>query len=167
MKTSGVLGRVVGYQMRRANLHFIEAASCALARYEITPLQWCALARIEANPGCNQSDLGVALAINRSGAAKVVARLVALDLLERRPTCDPRAYALEITPEGRDVLAEGGAAIHDSEQEILQVLDEAEQRELSRLLLKLAQPAGSARAGCAEPAMPRQSGTAGQRRKAL
>ena len=142
MKRSGVLGKVVGYQMRRANLHFIEAASRALARFELTPLQWSALARIEANPGCNQSELGVALAINRSGAAKVVARLVALELIDRRPKCDPRAYALKIRPAGRDVLAKGGAAIRQSEQVILQVLDEAERRELSRLLLKLAEPSG-------------------------
>lgn len=137
MKKSSILGRVIGYQMRRANLHFIDAASHALAPHDITPLQWSALARIEANPGCNQSELGAVLAINRSGAAKVVTRLVELGFAARRSTSDPRAYALRITPAGQEALTKGGEAIRDSEKKLLGVLDEGERKELSRILQKL------------------------------
>ena len=165
MKKSGVLGKVVGYQMRRANLHFIDVASRALAPYEITPLQWAALARIEANPGCNQSELGAALAINRSGAAKIVMRLVALGLVDRLPTSDPRAYALQITPVGRDVLAKASAAIRASERKLLQVLDEEEQSELSRLLLKLGQAPGEGDSDRCERSTRRHNGQSGKSRK--
>ncbi len=94
-----------------------------------------ALSMIEAGGPMSQHAVGEALGKDRTTMVSVVDDLERAGLVERhRNPRDRRAYALEVTDEGRDWLERAVAVLSAAEGELLGGLD-AEEREVLRGLL--------------------------------
>jgi DNA-binding MarR family transcriptional regulator len=115
------------------------------------------LKQLEAIGPTSQAALADALGIDYSNLATVAGELCAMGLIVRaREESDRRRYALDLTGEGRALLADADAAIETGEHEMLSALDEGERTELWDLLRRVADslelcPGNEAQA-CAEAA---------------
>ena len=107
------------------------------AGFDLTPVQYAALATIKANPGLDQVTLAGLIAFDRTTITGVVDRLVQKGLVERRASRrDRRARELEITDEGRRTLRRITPAVESAQQIMLRGLSDKEAEELMRLLQK-------------------------------
>jgi DNA-binding MarR family transcriptional regulator len=107
------------------------------AGFDLTPVQYAALASIEANPGLDQVTLAGLIAYDRTTITGVVDRLVQKSLIVRRPSSrDRRARELEITDEGRKTLSAIAPAVEAAQRVMLRGLTQKEGDELMRLLRK-------------------------------
>lgn len=97
------------------------------------------LKQLEAIGSTSQTALADALGIDYSNLATVAGELCEKDLIVRtREECDRRRYALDLTEEGRALLADADGAIGSGEDEMLSALDEGERAELWILLRRMA-----------------------------
>jgi hypothetical protein len=64
---------LIGYQLRRASLAFMDGMMRSLEVCELKPVEASVLLLIEANPGITQSEIGRALGIQRTNIAPWVA----------------------------------------------------------------------------------------------
>jgi DNA-binding MarR family transcriptional regulator len=107
------------------------------AGFDLTPVQYAALATIKANPGLDQVTLAGLIAYDRTTITGVVDRLVQKGLAVRRASSrDRRAKELEITDEGRRTLRAITPAVEVAQQIMLRGLTQKEGEELMRLLQK-------------------------------
>ncbi|WP_343079880.1 MarR family transcriptional regulator [Ostreiculturibacter nitratireducens] len=130
-----------GHLIRR--LHQIStsvfADRVAEAGHDITPVQFAALATIEANPGIDQATLAGLIAYDRVTIGGVVDRLEAKRLLERAVSPrDRRARVLELTPEGKALMAVLRPVVVALQDDILPGMTTKEKTEFLRLLAKTA-----------------------------
>ena len=108
------------------------------AGYDLTPVQYAALAMVRANPGIDQATLAGLIAFDRTTIGGVVDRLVQKGLLVRNPSSrDRRARELQITDEGRQILCGIEPAVEAVQRTILRGLTAPEAEELMRLLRKV------------------------------
>lgn len=82
-------------------------------------------------------DLRNAVGLTPSGAVRLVDRLAAAGLVERRPGADGRSLALHLTGRGRRAARRVLAARAESLARLVAVLDERERRSLVDLTEKL------------------------------
>ena len=76
--------------------------------------------------------------LTQATVAGIVARLEKKELIEGfTDPCDRRIKRVRITPEGRRVCEASKTAMTDYENRFLRALDEAERKELMRLMLKI------------------------------
>jgi DNA-binding MarR family transcriptional regulator len=107
------------------------------AGFDLTPVQYAALASIKANPGIDQATLAGLIAYDRTTITGVVDRLVPKNLLERRASSrDRRARELEITDEGKRTLRAITPAVEEAQRLMLRGLSAKEAAELMRLMRK-------------------------------
>ena len=107
------------------------------AGFDLTPVQYAALATIKANPGLDQVTLAGLIAYDRTTITGVIDRLVQKGLAERRASSrDRRARELEITDEGRRTLRKITPAVESAQRVMLRGLSAKESEELMRLLRK-------------------------------
>jgi DNA-binding MarR family transcriptional regulator len=107
------------------------------AGFDLTPVQYAALAAISANPGIDQITLAGLIAYDRTTITGVVDRLVQKGLVVRQtPSRDRRARELKMTDEGRKVLRKITPAVESAQRTMLRGLSDAEAAELMRLLQK-------------------------------
>ena len=107
------------------------------AGYDLTPVQYAALAAISGNPGIDQITLAGLIAYDRTTITGVVDRLVQKGLLERNPSSrDRRARELWITDAGRQTLAGITPAVEAAQTSMVRGLSAEETEELMRLLRK-------------------------------
>jgi MarR family transcriptional regulator, temperature-dependent positive regulator of motility len=112
-------------------------AEVEAAGYDLTPVQYAALAAIGANPGTDQVTLAGLIAYDRTSTTAVVERLAQKRLIERRESSrDRRARELNITDAGRRILRGVTPAVEAAQRIIMRGLTEKEARELMRLLQK-------------------------------
>ncbi len=137
MKVGRDLDGQLGYQVQLVHPMAHEAAREALAHLQITPARATALLLVRANPGCTQSALGSVLNVNRSSAMKIVDLLEGRGLIRRAPSPDPRAHALELTPEGERFADEVDKALAAHEQAFFGVLSAEEREVLLDMLRRL------------------------------
>jgi DNA-binding MarR family transcriptional regulator len=130
-------------------------AEVEAAGYDLTPVQYAALAAIGAHPGADQATLAGLIAFDRTTITGVVDRLVAKGLITRRESSrDRRARELTITAAGRQTLRGIAPAVEAAQRAMLRGLTGKEANDLLRLLQKaIAAGNGLSRA-------PRQSATA-------
>jgi DNA-binding MarR family transcriptional regulator len=131
------LDSLVGYQLHLTNLLAMREARTALAALDTTPAKITALFLVRDHPGCDQTTLGRLLAVNRSGAMKVVNTLSERGLVERREGRDRRSNGLFLTLEGDRFLGAVLQALPKAEDFICRILSAAERAELLRLLKKI------------------------------
>ena len=107
------------------------------AGFDLTPVQYAALAAVRQTPGIDQVTLAGLIAYDRTTITGVVDRLVQKGLLVRQESSrDRRARELRITNEGLQTLRRITPAVEAAQQIMLRGLTEREARELMRLLRK-------------------------------
>jgi len=107
------------------------------AGFDLTPVQYAALATINTNPAIDQITLAGLIAYDRTTITGVIDRLVQKGLVVRQTSSrDRRARELKITDEGRKVLRKITPAVEAAQRIMLRGLSEAEAAELMRLLQK-------------------------------
>jgi MarR family transcriptional regulator, organic hydroperoxide resistance regulator len=93
---------------------------------------------IEKIPGCRVYDIANELGITTGGTSKLVDRIEASGYCRRLPNPDDRRSSLlELTEEGRCILAEAGTAFDDELQRWLGVLPERTLRQFASTLTRL------------------------------
>lgn len=133
----GEVARHIGYQLRRADMLSMEALHEEMAKLGVRPGRATALIFIDLHPGCDQTELGQVLGINRASTMVAVNGLVALGAVERRPGRDRRSNALHLTDAGQGLRTEIAQLIADHEAEFFDPLTPDERAELYRLLVKV------------------------------
>ncbi len=107
------------------------------AGFDLTPVQYAALATIKSNPRLDQVTLAGLIAYDRTTITGVIDRLVQKGLAERRASSrDRRARELEITDEGKRTLRKMTPAVDSAQRIMLRGLSAKEGEELMRLLHK-------------------------------
>ncbi|WP_409189004.1 MarR family winged helix-turn-helix transcriptional regulator [Bradyrhizobium sp. RDM4] len=107
------------------------------AGFDLTPVQYAALATIKSNPGLDQVTLAGLIAYDRTTITGVIDRLVQKGLAERRASSrDRRARELELTDEGKRILRRITPAVEAAQRILLRGLSAKEGEELMRLLRK-------------------------------
>ena len=101
--------------------------------------QFIVLKQLEALGACSQGQLADALGIDYSNLASVTGELYRRELIERnRDEADRRRYVVELTDDGRQLLADGDRAVESGEEDMLNSLDQAEREQLWDLLRRMA-----------------------------
>jgi DNA-binding MarR family transcriptional regulator len=139
----GAITRRLGYQLRRVDMLSMEALREAMAHTAVHPGRGTALAFIELHPGCDQTELGRALGINRASTMVTVNALVAIGAVERRPGRDRRSNALHLTDQGRTLRDEIVQLTADHDADFFAMLTSDEHAELFRLLVKIRESHGA------------------------
>lgn len=133
----GTLEDSIFFELRRAQWLVFQS----LERRQVdrvTPGQTTILALVARNQGISQIDLARAVSIERSSLGEIVERLESAGLLRRaRAAHDRRAWALELTEPGRQVVVEALARAADHERYLEKFLPAPEAKTLVRLLKKL------------------------------
>jgi len=89
-----------------ARLIRVEADRLARA-HGLTRAQWALLVRLEHNPGLSQKEIADLLEVEPISVARLVDRLAAHQLVERRPDlADRRIWRLHLLPAAKPVLRE-------------------------------------------------------------
>lgn len=133
------LDTIFGYALRRAQVAAFEAFARASAGAGITPPRFTALVILRNNPGISQTVLGDVLGTARSGAMLLTDWLEGRGLAERRHRPDDgRAWGLYLTGKGERLLDTLRRRVRAHDRRFAARLAKGEQRELMRLLGKLA-----------------------------
>jgi DNA-binding MarR family transcriptional regulator len=107
------------------------------AGYDLTPVQYAALAALEHNPGIDQATLAGLIAYDRTTITGVIDRLVQKGLLLRLASPrDRRANVLELTDDGHRVLQRVVPAVEAAQAVMLRGLTPEEAAEFLRLFRK-------------------------------
>jgi MarR family transcriptional regulator, temperature-dependent positive regulator of motility len=107
------------------------------AGFDLTPVQYAALATINSNPAIDQITLAGLIAYDRTTITGVVDRLVQKGLVIRQTSSrDRRARELKITDAGRQTLRKITPAVESAQQIMLRGLTAKEAAELTRLMRK-------------------------------
>jgi MarR family transcriptional regulator, temperature-dependent positive regulator of motility len=107
------------------------------AGYDLTPVQYAALAAINANSGIDQVTLAGLIAYDRTTITGVVDRLAQKGLVARNESSrDRRARELKITDAGRRTLRAVTPAVEAAQRVLLRGLTVTDAKELVRLLQK-------------------------------
>jgi DNA-binding MarR family transcriptional regulator len=87
------------------------------------------------SPGAAPTVSGLASALNltHSGTVRLVDRLAAAGLVERRPGSDRRSVELALTPEGRRMVARVRSARNDTAANLLELLTDDQRDQLTRV----------------------------------
>jgi DNA-binding MarR family transcriptional regulator len=105
------------------------------AGYDLTPVQYAALAAINANSGIDQVTLAGLIAYDRTTITGVVNRLAQKGLVERNEsTRDRRARELKITDAGRRTLRGIAPVVEAAQRTLLRGLSVKDAKQLVRLL---------------------------------
>jgi len=112
-------------------------AEMEAAGYDLTPVQYAALATVRSNPGIDQITLAGLIAYDRTTITGVVDRLVQKGLLVRHASSrDRRARELQLTDAGRKTLRVIAPAVEAAQHTLVRGLSAKEAVELMRLLRK-------------------------------
>jgi DNA-binding MarR family transcriptional regulator len=135
----GMLKTLLGYHLRRAQVAVFQHFTETMGEAAITPGQFGVLAVINGNPGLSQTQLGTALAIDRSTVVAVIDRLEARGLVVRaaQPN-DRRSHALRLSDAGVALLHRLEEMVREHERQIGRSLSAEDQRTLISLLDRVA-----------------------------
>ena len=134
----GILPGLLGYQLRHANLRVVGGFAERIAPYGLTAAQFGLLALIGANPGASQAALARLFGADRSVMVRLIDRLEASALVERRARPgDRRSNAIVPTTRGAALLERLTREVRAYEDEVTACLDPAETETLLALLRRL------------------------------
>jgi DNA-binding MarR family transcriptional regulator len=134
-----VLIRETGFLLARVGLVATKQFSERIAELGLTVRRWAALNVLDAEGPNTQQFLGRCAGIDPSSMVATVDDLEARGLVERRPhPSDRRAHALNMTAEGREVLAHARRVAREAQDELLAPLSAEERQDLHELLTRLA-----------------------------
>jgi DNA-binding MarR family transcriptional regulator len=106
-----------------------------LSDMNITRSQWGLVAVVAARPGSSQRVISEVLEISEASAGRLIDRLCAEGLLERR-ACDDdrRARAVYVTEAARPLLSKAAEVAQANAERIFQGLDQAQLQQLEQSL---------------------------------
>jgi DNA-binding MarR family transcriptional regulator len=137
------MSRRAGFLLVQLGTHRHRAFAERLARLDLHPRHFGMLSQLAVNEGRSQQALSAALGIHRSAVVALVDDLEERGLAERRrDPGDRRAYALYLTPAGRELLVELERIADQDEDELLAGLDAPERAQLISLLQRVAESNG-------------------------
>jgi MarR family transcriptional regulator, transcriptional regulator for hemolysin len=111
-----------------------------------TRAKWLLIATVAAHPGATQRTIATLLEVTDVTAGRLIDRICAEGLLERRENPqDRRAYCVYLTPAAQPVLEKLATAAELFETEVFAGFSAEELTNLDRLLDKLARNLGSSR----------------------
>jgi DNA-binding MarR family transcriptional regulator len=132
------LRSLTGYQLQRATGAAMVQYKAVFAAFGLRRTTFSCLSLIVANPGLQQGKLAAALSIERSNIVQIVEDLTRNGLITRNAAkTDRRAYALEPTAHGIDLLNRASAAVQALDTEMSSGLTQEENSVLTRALVKL------------------------------
>jgi DNA-binding MarR family transcriptional regulator len=123
----------------RARTTLVDRLETALRADDMPPLAWydvlCALDEADEH-GLRPRDLGFAVALSPSGLTRLLDRISAAGLVERKVcTSDRRGFTVTLTPSGRDTLElMRPVYLREVEAGFASLMSEAEAKELAELL---------------------------------
>jgi DNA-binding MarR family transcriptional regulator len=104
----------------------------------LTPRQYAVLLTVSQNEGLSQTSLVDKTGIDRSTLADIIRRMLKKGLLRRKRTReDARAYAVRLTPKGKEALSAAIPAAVNADERILNALPVAEREEFLKSLLSI------------------------------
>lgn len=114
------LNGFVGYHMRRASKLILSDLAETLSEFSLRMTTYSALTIICENPGLRQSQIALALSIERPNLVVILDELEQFELITRNkvPT-DRRAFAFYPTEEGNKICTQSTKAIQSSEEKLL------------------------------------------------
>ncbi|WP_018261759.1 MarR family winged helix-turn-helix transcriptional regulator [Methylobacterium sp. WSM2598] len=128
----------IGYLIRRAHQRASAIFESVMRDFDVTPVQFAALAKLHDLGPTSQNQLGRQVGIDPATMNGVARRLAARGLL--RPSPDPddaRLVRLALTAEGRGVVEAMKSRGAEVTARTLDPLTQAEAKDLTRLLAKL------------------------------
>lgn len=127
-----------GYLFRRMQQIAVAIFTEECAQFDLTCLQFSALARIHERPGIDVTRLSEVMEFDRSTLGGVMERLEMKGYIRRRGTTeDKRIKLLEVTRQGRKLLDEIQPAVERAQNRILSGLSAEEQKVILKLLTRL------------------------------
>ena len=130
-----VLQRLVGYNLRRAEVHMRQQVIKALSEWDIRPPEYSALTLIASNELVTQTDLGEALNIKRPNMVSMIERLEQRGLVRRTVhERDRRNHILSLTPKGDALLADTDGLIDALDLAATRCWSDRERRQMVALL---------------------------------
>jgi DNA-binding MarR family transcriptional regulator len=133
----GLLPRLVGYQLRLAQLAVFRDFDRATADLGLTPGRFGMLVLIEANPGVTQSALARAVGLDRSTLVALLDQLEDRRLVARRQGEDRRTNGLWLTAAGQRFLGKMKRRVAAHEARVAARLTRAERELLLGALRRL------------------------------
>jgi DNA-binding MarR family transcriptional regulator len=134
----GVLNDVIGFRLRRIQNHLSRGFSDRIARKEIKPGAFSAMALISANAGLSQTTLSREIGFDKATVVAILDSLEDLGWAERRrSTEDRRRHALYLTKTGQKALQKMLDEAHENEKAVHAALSAEEQAQLFALLDKI------------------------------
>lgn len=131
------LDRLIGFQVRQAQLRVFNHFRKTVGKTGITPGQTGILILIRNNPAISQAALARAIGIERATLGQIISDMEARSWVVRHPShTDKRSYALNLSSSGKAFLENALDKIAIHEQAMTAHLGAKDRREFLRLLLK-------------------------------
>ncbi|KAB7765205.1 MarR family winged helix-turn-helix transcriptional regulator [Xanthomonas maliensis] len=156
MTARTALAADLGYQLQLAALASSHAARQELAGLYLTPARVTALIHIRDQPGCDQTELGNRLLVNRAAGMKIANALAEQGLIERLAGRDRRSKGLYLTEHGERTLSVAQGCLARAVERTCAGLTGGERQTLLRLLGKLNASTPNAPADVPEDALVEQ-----------
>ena len=135
-----VLERQVGHLLRRAHQRHAAIFQELIGDGQLTPLQFAALVKLRDLGKVSQNQLGRLIAMDAATMQGVIKRLLARELISRRPDPDDRRrLILGLTRDGEKLLSAAVAAGSRITRRTLEPLSASEQRVFLAYLARLAE----------------------------
>ncbi len=129
------LDKLVGYRLRRAEVHMRQLVIKALSDWDIRPPEYSVLSLIAGNELVTQADLGHALNVKRPNMVTLIDKLERRGLIQREVhALDRRNHILTLTEKGEAQLADIDGMLHDMDRQWTACWSARERREVAALL---------------------------------
>jgi DNA-binding MarR family transcriptional regulator len=133
------VARETGFLLQRAHRRMRAAIAEALLPLELGVGHFGILALLFTREGLSQQQLIEILEIDKSSMVYLIDELEKQGLAERRPApADRRAYAVYLTPQGRERVIQAGQIVGRVQSEFLSSLKPRERDQLNKLLRRIA-----------------------------
>lgn len=137
----GILRELVGYNIRRAEVHMRQQFEREIGAKGLRPPEFSTLVLIAANPLATQAEIAHALNIQRPNMVGLIAGLEARGLIGRTVyEQDRRNHILELTPRGAALLEEAARAVRELDRRVTACWTDRERDQVVALLGRLWDP---------------------------
>jgi DNA-binding MarR family transcriptional regulator len=129
----------IGYLLRQAAGAYRHRVELALADLDVTPPQFSVLTMLAAYPGHSNADLARLALLTPQTVSVIVANLERAGSIVRRPhAIHGRIQHLDLSENGKDLLATCRARVHAIEHELIDDLAPDEEQTIRRWLVHVA-----------------------------
>lgn len=129
----------MGFLLNRPGMRIREAMERGLEPFGLTGKHWGILLVLQEKGSLAQQEIGQCMHVDRTTMVQIIDDLERMGMVERKdhPT-DRRAHSIYLTPKGRETLPKVHQLGLKIEKKFLSCLNPKEQKDLYRILRKLA-----------------------------